>query len=71
MQWPPGGSERLLQRLECLRVVIIAVDIVQELDQTREASVAEAPVMLKAVLGARAKLFEIPARFGDADDRDV
>ena len=43
MQRPPGGPERLLERLEGLRVLVVAIDIIQELDQAREAGLAEIP----------------------------
>src|SRR5271165_1680661 len=71
MQRPPGGPQRLLERLEGLRVVIVAIDIIQELDQARESGLAEVPVTFEAVPGAGPKLFEIPAGFRHPDDRDV
>src|SRR5580704_14622384 len=71
MQRPPGGPERLFQSLERSRIVVIAVDIIQEFDKASEVSVAEAPAMLETVFGARPKLFEAPAGFGHADDGDI
>ena len=64
-------AEQFAQRREGGRIVVIAVDVLQELDQFGEGGRIEAAVLGQAVLGAGAELLERPAGFGDADHGHV
>src|SRR5271157_1004680 len=69
VQRPLRRSHRLFQELKRRRVVVVAVDIVEELQQFGEGRLVVASLMLEAVPGAVAQLLESPAGLGDADDR--
>src|ERR1700690_835928 len=71
MQRPLGAAERLLQLLESLRIVVIAVDISQKRQKLIKLRRVGAAVLLDAVLGSVPQLFDCPARLGDTDNRHV
>ena len=70
VQRPLGAAERLLQLLESLGIVVIAVDIAHEPQQLIEPCSARR-VLLDTVSRPVPQLFDRPAGLGDADDRDV
>jgi hypothetical protein len=53
------------------RVVVVAVDIVQQAGQLSECSLVHPAVFLQAVVRPRFQLLQRPARLGDADDWHV
>jgi hypothetical protein len=59
------------ERLERRRLSVVAVDVSKQSAQLRERVPVQPPVLLDALLRARAQLVEGPARLGDADDRHV
>jgi hypothetical protein len=68
---PLRRAELTAERLERRRIVVVAVDIFHEADELVERRGVEAAVLLEAVLHAGAELLVVPARLGDADDRNV
>ena len=65
-----SASERHAQLLECFRVLVIAVDVLQKLDQFGEGRRVKAAVLREAVFGSVAKLIEGPSGFRYSDHRD-
>ena len=66
-----GVAERLAQRVERRRVVVVAVDVAQQPAELGEGRAVEPAVLLEAVARPRLELVEVPAGLGDADDRHV
>ncbi len=59
------------ERLEGVRIFVVAVDVAQSAAQLVERGTVQAPVFLDALLRARAQLVEGPASLGHADHRNV
>src|SRR5262249_17781138 len=59
------------QRREGFRILIIAINVVQQADQFLEGSGVDATVLLKTVMSPGAELIEVPPRFGNSNDRYV
>ena len=72
MERVPGVAERLAQLVERLRILVVAVDVLQALGEGGEGlGVDAAAVLLDALLGAGAQLGHVPSGLGDADDGHV
>src|SRR5262249_40921541 len=67
----PGRTERLADRLERRRVLIVAVHVAQQAAQPIERGRVDAAVLVEAVLGSGAELLEAPAGLCHTDDRHV
>src|SRR5207302_1696695 len=67
----PRGPERLADGLECGRVVVIAVHVAQQAAQFLECSGVKPAMFFEAIFRPGLELVEVPARFGDADDRQI
>src|SRR5439155_14479941 len=65
------GAERLANCLECSRVVVVAVHITQQTAQFLECVRVQSAVFLQTISCPGLQLVEVPACFGDADDRNV
>src|SRR5215470_10648012 len=52
-------------------VLVVPVNVVQEPEQFLECCWIKSTVFLEAVLGASAKLIEVPTSFSDADDGHI
>ena len=69
---PLGAAQRLAQPIERVRIFVVAVDVAKQTRELGEGGrVDTAAVRLEAVARARAKLIEVPARLGHADDGHV
>ena len=70
--WVGGSAKNLAQRVERGRVAIIAIDVSQQVDQTREVVVARntAAMFVEARTRSGPELLERPAGLGHAYDRD-
>src|SRR4051794_7864050 len=64
-------AERPFQFGEGSGVLVIAIDVLQELEHPLEGALVDAAVLLEAPLGAPPELLQVPALLGDPDDRDV
>ncbi len=69
--WVGGSAKNLAQRVERGRVAIVAIDVSQHVDQTREVVVAHTAAMfVEARTRSGPELLERPPGLGHAYDRD-
>src|SRR5216683_1918149 len=71
VRWAPCSIEFFAKSCESLRLLVVAVNIAQQSDQLFESCGIDAAVLLQAVFRPSTQLIEIPAGFGDADNRNV
>src|SRR5215469_15351675 len=71
VRWSSRVLERLAQRNEGCRVLVIAVNVSQQGDQFFESFRIDSAMFLQAVFRASAKLINIPSSFGYANDGHV
>ncbi len=66
-----GTAERLSQRGEGCRILVVSVDVAKPAGELVERGPVQSAILLDAVLRPRAQLVERPVGLGDADDRDL
>src|SRR4029450_11498174 len=71
VQGPLGVAQGLAELLEGLGVGVVAVDVAQQPRQLGERLLVDLAVVLEAVVGPPAQLFQVPTRPGHADDGHV
>ena len=68
---PLRGAELFADGRKGRGVFVVAIHVAQQAAELVESRPVDAAVLLEAVLRPRAKLFEVPAGLGHADDRHV
>ena len=66
-----GLAERFAQKLKCVRILIIAVDVLQQLYELAVGRLVEVAAIGQTVTHAVSHLLDCPAGFGDADNREA
>src|SRR5690242_4839024 len=71
MRRPLRSVEFFADRLKRAGIVVVAVYVTQQSAQLLKSRRIDSAVFLEAFLSPRSKLLEVPAGFGDTDDRHV